>query len=201
MSQQAQMMEATLGLIAAVSEVGGGPWEASPGLTARALTGWMGEQEDRVEELMERLERKRGELTRLAEVEEEDRVPSKTQPIREPATSLNPGSPSGERENLWRPPHAGRAKDQSDGQGETSTPAEEGLQEERRQHRRQASRERIQARDGPPTQEPPTGRGSSGGQQEIGEERRDLGEEDPHAERRQAFSYARSCAMSSGLSG
>ena len=118
MSQQAQMVEATLWLVAAVSEGEGGTWEASPGMTARALTSWMDQQEDRVEELMERIERKRRELTRLAEVEEEDWVPSKTQSIREPAPSLNPGpdgigpieeicpsegSPSGERESLGRP--------------------------------------------------------------------------------------------------
>ena len=65
-AQQEKMLEATIGLIAAVSEVGGGPWEASPGLTERALTNWMGEQEDRVEELKERIERKQRELIRLA---------------------------------------------------------------------------------------------------------------------------------------
>ena len=43
----------------------------------RALINWLGQQEDRVEELMERLERKQRELTRLAEVEEEDLVPAK----------------------------------------------------------------------------------------------------------------------------
>ena len=72
MSQQAQMVEATLWLVATVSEVEGGTWEASPGLTERALTRWMDQQEDWVEELMERLERKQRELTMLAEVEEED---------------------------------------------------------------------------------------------------------------------------------
>ena len=152
------MVETTLRLLAAVAEVGGGTWEESPGLTERALTNWLGQQEDRVDELMERLKRKQREITRLAEVEEEDQVPSNTQPIREPAPSLNPGtdgigpieerclsegSPSGERENLWRPPNAGRAQDQSDSQGKTSTPAEEGVREERRRYRRQASRERI----------------------------------------------------------
>ena len=52
MSQQAQMVEATLWLIVVVSEVEGGTWEASPGLTERALTNWLGQQEDRVDELM-----------------------------------------------------------------------------------------------------------------------------------------------------
>ena len=70
--QQEKMMEATTRLLSVVSEVGGGPWEASPGLTERALTEWMGEQEDRVDELRERLKQKQGELARLAEVEEAD---------------------------------------------------------------------------------------------------------------------------------
>ena len=51
----------------------------------------MDQQEDRVEELMERLERKQRELTRLEEVEEEDLVPAKAQPSLEAATSFNPG--------------------------------------------------------------------------------------------------------------
>ena len=71
-AQQAKMMEATTKLLSVVSEVGGGPWETSPGLTEGPLTVWMGEQEDRVDELKERIERKQGELARLAEVEEAD---------------------------------------------------------------------------------------------------------------------------------
>ena len=49
----------------------------------------MDQQEDLVEELVERLERKQRELTRLAEVEEEDRVPAKTQSNQKPTPSLN----------------------------------------------------------------------------------------------------------------
>ena len=48
MAQQDKMSEATVRLIAVVSEVRGGPWEASPGLTERALTNWMGKQEGQV---------------------------------------------------------------------------------------------------------------------------------------------------------
>ena len=46
------MVETTLRLLAAVAEVGGGTWEESPGLTERALTNWLGQQEDQVDELM-----------------------------------------------------------------------------------------------------------------------------------------------------
>ena len=53
MSQQAQLVETTLRFLAAVAEVGGGQWEDNPGLTERALTNWLGQQEDRVEELMD----------------------------------------------------------------------------------------------------------------------------------------------------
>ena len=90
MSQQAQMVETTLRLLAAVSEMEGGTREASPGLTEGALTNWLGQQEDRVEELMERLDWKQRELTRLAEVEEEDRSPSKTQSNRGSAPRPQP---------------------------------------------------------------------------------------------------------------
>ena len=41
-TQQAKMMEATTRLLGVVSEVGGGPWEVSPGLTEEILTVWMG---------------------------------------------------------------------------------------------------------------------------------------------------------------
>ena len=53
--------------------------------------------------------------------------------------------------------------------------------------RGQASRDRSQANGGPTTQEPSTGRGSSGGQQELGGERGDRGEEGPCTELRQAI--------------
>ena len=93
-SQQAQTVEAALWLIAAVSEVEGGTWEASPELTEEALTRWMDQQEERVEELMERLERKQRELTRLEEVEEEP--PAKTQSYQEqpPAPNQSPITPA-----------------------------------------------------------------------------------------------------------
>ena len=65
-SKKAQMVETTIRLLAAVSEMEGGMREASPGLTEGALTNWLDQQEDRVDELMERLERKQRELTRLA---------------------------------------------------------------------------------------------------------------------------------------
>ena len=79
-----------------------------------------------MDELMERLERKQRELTRLAEVEEEGGIPSKTQSNWESAPSLNPGPdsigqkeerclserfPSGEKESLGRPPISRRAQD------------------------------------------------------------------------------------------
>ena len=54
--QQEKMVEATTRLLSVVSKVGGGPWEASPGLTESALMEWMGEQEDRADALKDRIE-------------------------------------------------------------------------------------------------------------------------------------------------
>ena len=71
-AQQAKMMDATTKLLTVVSEVGGGPWDASPGLTEGLLTVWLGEQEDRGDDLREKVDRKQEELARLAEVEEAD---------------------------------------------------------------------------------------------------------------------------------
>ena len=85
-SQQAQTGEATLRLVAAVSEVEEGTWEESPGLTEK-ITKWMDQQEDRMEELVERLERKQKELTRLAKVEKEDWAPAKSQSNQKQALS------------------------------------------------------------------------------------------------------------------
>ena len=48
MSQRDRVMETAVWLLPAVSEAGGVPWEANLGLTARALTASMGEQENRV---------------------------------------------------------------------------------------------------------------------------------------------------------
>ena len=76
MSQQERMTEATTKLLSVLSEVRGGPWEAGPELTEKALMDWLGEQEDRVDNLKERLDRKQSELVRLEEVEEEDWVPA-----------------------------------------------------------------------------------------------------------------------------
>ena len=70
--QQAKMTDATMKLLAAVSEVGGGPWDACPGLTEELLTVWLGEQEDRGDDLMDKVNRKQEELVRMAEVEEAD---------------------------------------------------------------------------------------------------------------------------------
>ena len=108
-------MEAAVWLLAAVSEAGGGPWEANPGLTARALTAWMGEQENWGDEL--------GELANeLAEVEETDRVPGWALPRWETTSRVGPGldlslieewraprrSPRGEGEGPKRLPNSGR---------------------------------------------------------------------------------------------
>ena len=69
-AQQAKMTDATTNLLAAVSEVGGGPWNASVGLTEEILTIWLGEQEDRGHDLKDKVDRKQEELARLAEVAE-----------------------------------------------------------------------------------------------------------------------------------
>ena len=45
-AQQEKMTNATTKLLAVVSEVEGGPWDSSPGLTKRLLTDWLGVQED-----------------------------------------------------------------------------------------------------------------------------------------------------------
>ena len=61
------------------------------------------------------------------------------------------------------------------------------MREERGGHRGRASREWIQDGGGPPTQEPSTRKGSSGGQQGLGEEGGDIGEETPRTEQHQAI--------------
>ena len=71
-AQQAKMTDATTKLLAVVSEVGGGPWDANSGLTEGLLTVWLEEQEDRGDDLREKVDRKQEELARLAEVEEAD---------------------------------------------------------------------------------------------------------------------------------
>ena len=76
--RQDKLDEAFGKLVGAVSEAGGGPWEGRLDLTEEALTDWMCEQDDGVEELMERIARKQSELVRLAEVEEEDETPPRS---------------------------------------------------------------------------------------------------------------------------
>ena len=62
-TQQAKMTDATTKLLAVVSEVGGGPWDSSLGLTVGLLTDWLGEQEDRGDDLKEKVDRKQEELS------------------------------------------------------------------------------------------------------------------------------------------
>ena len=160
--QQVKMTEATTKLLAVVSEVGGGPWEVSPGLTEGALTVWMGEQEDRNDELKERLERKQGELARLAKVAEADLVSDQALPHLETAFRFIQGQDISQIERLQRLPNSGRAEGPVNGQVRTLTPAdgedrvsqvgvksflwfsgrEEEELEERRRLREQASRDR-----------------------------------------------------------
>ena len=71
-AQQAKMTDATTKLLSVVSEVGGGPWIDSPGLTEDLLTEWLGVQEDRGDGLRDTVIRKQEELARLAEVAEAD---------------------------------------------------------------------------------------------------------------------------------
>ena len=121
-SQQERMTEATTKLLAVLSEVRGGPWEAGPELTEMALTDWLGEQEDRVDELKERLDRKQRELVRLEEVEEEDRVPTIAPPNLNAAfrfSQVSFGSFGGGS-------FGGRTQEQADGPVRTSTPVEGG---------------------------------------------------------------------------
>ena len=163
-----------------VTEEGGAQWEDSPELTESALVDLLGQQEERAEELRERLERKQRELTRVAEVEKDERSPAEDQSNQGLSPSLHPapesfdrieerwlveGFPKGERESLGRRPIPNRAQDRSDDQGRRSTPTEEGLREERGP----TGRDWIKAGGGPPTQEPSPKRSSSGGQQGFGE--------------------------------
>ena len=74
------MTEATTKLLAVVSEAGRGPWGAGSGLMEKDLTEWLEVQEDRVDELKEKLVRRERELIRLAEVEEDDQVPAIARP-------------------------------------------------------------------------------------------------------------------------
>ena len=121
-AQQAKMTDATTKLLAVVSEVGGGPWDASPGLTEGLLTVWLGEQEDRGDDLREKVDRKQEELARLAEVAEADflgpvgadRVAGQAPPHFDPSGRFNQGQDSREqasRDQDQRTPGQGRRED------------------------------------------------------------------------------------------
>ena len=79
-AQEERMTEATTKLLAVVSEAGGGPWGADAGLTEPDLIVWLGVQQDRVEELKEKLNRREGEIARLAEVEEDESATAQERP-------------------------------------------------------------------------------------------------------------------------
>ena len=66
------MTEATTKLLTVVAEAGRGPWDASRGLTEELLTLWLGEKEDRGDDLKKKVDWKQEELARLAEVAEAD---------------------------------------------------------------------------------------------------------------------------------
>ena len=55
-----------------MSEAGGGPWSDSQGLLEDLLSIWLGVQEDRGDELRDKVMRKQEELARMEEVEEDD---------------------------------------------------------------------------------------------------------------------------------
>ena len=71
-AQQAKMTDATTKLLSVVSEAGGGPWSDSPGLKEDLLSVWLGEQEDQGDGLRDTVIKKKEELARLEEVEEDD---------------------------------------------------------------------------------------------------------------------------------
>ena len=79
-AQLERMTEATTKLLAVVSEVRGGPWGVGSGLTEKDLLEWLGVQEDRVDELKEKIVRRERTMVRLAEGEDEDQVPTIAQP-------------------------------------------------------------------------------------------------------------------------
>ena len=66
------MTDATTKLLSVVWEAGGGPWSDSPGLTEDLLSEWLGVQEDRGDGLRDTVIKKKEELARLEEVEEDD---------------------------------------------------------------------------------------------------------------------------------
>ena len=66
------MRDATTRLISVVSEAGGGLWIDSPGLTEDSLSEWLGVQEDRGDGLKDTVIKKKEELARMEEVEEDD---------------------------------------------------------------------------------------------------------------------------------
>ena len=58
------MTEATTKLLSGVSEAGGGPWGTVKELTEPDLLAWLGVQQDRVEELKEKLYQRGREIAR-----------------------------------------------------------------------------------------------------------------------------------------
>ena len=71
-AQEEKIPEATIKLLVAVSEAGGGPWGTDTGLTEPDLLVWLGVHQDRVEELKEKLNRRGREIARMAEFEEDE---------------------------------------------------------------------------------------------------------------------------------
>ena len=84
-AQQERMTEATTKLLVVVSEVRGGPWGGGSERTEEDLIKWLGVQDDRVDELQEKIVRRARELVRLAEVEGDDQRPAIARPKRDTA--------------------------------------------------------------------------------------------------------------------
>ena len=86
-AQEERMTEATTKLLAVVSEAGGGPWGADAALTETDLIEWLGVQQDRVDDLKEKLIQREREIARMAEVEEDGRATTLEPPERNAAIS------------------------------------------------------------------------------------------------------------------
>ena len=121
-AQQERMTEATTKLLAVVSEAGGGPWGAGSGLTEKDLTEWLGVQEDRVDELKEKLVQRERELIRLVEVEEDNQVPAIALPELDTAFRWSQVSFSSFRGGS----DGRRTREPADGPARASTPGEGG---------------------------------------------------------------------------
>ena len=103
MDRQEELSGAWEELFAAVMCAGGGLWEGRPDVTQEALIDWSCEQEDGIDDLKKRLERKQRELVRLAEVEEEEETPPRSQEsATAAATPQEAGiSGAGQQEVAW----------------------------------------------------------------------------------------------------